>query len=217
MNLKTSLFGGLAFAALVAVPANSYAAFTVFTSEATFLAAVTAPGVDTFAGLPTTVQTPSPMTRAAGPYPYSASSTTSFFGAGTAANPALSTNVDTDVITFFDVGGGANAIGGFFFGTSTLGEFVTATVVLTATDSFGATSTRTFSATPTSFLGFLSTGTIVSLVFSTAMPGEFVFPTVDDLTIAVAKVTAVPEPETFGLLLAGLIALGVVARRKRPR
>ncbi len=217
MNLKTLLCEGFAVAALLAGPGSSYAALTVFTSEATFLAVVMAPGVDTFAGFSTTVATNSPLIRTAGPYPYNASSTTSFFGAGTAANPALSTNVDTDVITFFNIGGGANAIGGFFFGSDTLGNFVNATVVLTATDSLGATSTQTIVAAPTSFLGFLSTGTIASLVFSTAMPGEFIFPTVDNLTIAVARVAEVPEPETLSLLLAGLAALSLCARRKRPR
>ena len=210
MNLRTSLLGRLTFAALLAVSANSHAAFTVFTSQASFLAAVDAPGVDTFTGLPLTFVN-SPIARSAGPYPYSASSTTGFFGVGTAANPALSTNVDTDVITFFNLGS-ANAIGGLFFGSDILNNFVTATMVLTATDSLGATSIQTIVASPTSFLGFLSTGTIASLSVTTAMPGEFIFPTVDNLTIAV-----IPEPETWSLLLAGIAALRFCARRRRGR
>jgi len=214
MHNKASLLRGFALAALVTAPAGAHAAFTVFTTEASFLAAVTAPGVDTFAGFPTTTFTASPITRSAGPYPYSASSTTSFFGVGTPANPALSTNTDTDVITFFNLGA-ANAIGGFFFGSDIENNFVTATMVLTATDSLGAVSTQTIVTSPTSFVGFLSNGTIASLVVGTAMPGEFIFPTVDNLTIALAAVTPVPEPESWSLLVAGLAALSFCARRKR--
>jgi hypothetical protein len=217
MNHHASLVEGLAFAALLVASSSSHAALTVFTSEPSFLAAVTAPGVDTFAGLPTTAETSSPITRSAGPYPYSASSTTAFFGAGTPANPALSTNVDTDVITFFDIGGGANAIGGLFFGSDTPGSFVSATIVLTVTDSLGATLTQTLAASPTSFLGFVSNGTIATLVFGTATPGEFIFPTVDDLTLAIAAVSAVPESETWSLLVAGLMALAYCGRRRRRR
>jgi hypothetical protein len=214
MNKKVSLLRGLAVAALVTATASAHAAFTVFTSEASFLAAVTAPGVDTFAGFPTATLTGSPITRSAGPYPYSASSTTSFFGVGSPANPALSTNTDSDVITFFDLGA-VNAIGGFFFGSDVEGTFVNATMVLTATDSLGAVSTQTIDTSPTSFVGFVSDGTIASLVVGTEMPGEFIFPTVDNLTIALAAVTPIPEPETWSLLVAGLAALSFGARRKR--
>ena len=89
-------------------------------------------------------------------------------------------------------------------------------MVLTATDSLGAISTRTFVATPTSFIGFVSNATIATLVFSTTMPGHFVFPAVDNLTIA-AQATPIPEPGIWTLVLAGLAALTYCARRKRPR
>ena len=49
------------------------------------------------------------------------------------------------------------------------------------------------------------------------MPGEFIFPTVDDLTIAVSSVVEIPEPETWSLLVAGIAALGFCARRRRGR
>ena len=214
MNSKTSPLRTFACAALLTISANAHAAFTIFTTEASFLAAVTAPGVDTFAGLSTTAATNSPIARNAGPYPYNASSTTSFFGAGTPANPALSTNVDSDVITFFNLGA-ASAIGGFFFGSTIESTLVPATIVLTATDSLGATSTQTFLGSPTNFFGFVSDGTITSLVVNTAMPGAFIFPTVDNLTIALAAVTPVPEPQTWSLFFAGLAALTFCARRKR--
>jgi len=214
MDSKTSLCGRLAFACLVIASPASHADITVFTSEASFLAAVSAPGMDTFTGFSTTAVTSSPITRAAGPYTYMASSQTGFFGAGTPANPALSTNSDLDAITFFNLSG-ASAIGGTFFGSDLAGGFVASAVVLTATDSLGAISTRTFVATPTSFMGFVSTGAIATLVFSTSMPGNFVFAAVDNLIIAAAPVTQIPEPHTWALLLGGLTALGFCARRRR--
>jgi hypothetical protein len=218
MDLRALLFGRLTFACLVVASSGSHAEITVFTSQASFLSAVSAPGVDTFAGFPTTIVTPSPIERAAGPYAYSASSATGFFGAGTVADPALSTNSDSDVIMFFELSGGASAVGGVFFGTDIDGNFVDASMVLTATDSLGASVTHTMLAGPSTFIGFVSTGTIASLVLATSMPGEFVFPTVDDLTIAMASgVTPIPEAETWSLLLAGMATLSLYARRRRAR
>ena len=220
MQLSTSLCARWALACLatIACPA-SHAAITVFNTQASFLAAVSAPGVDSFAGLSTTSATPSPITRFAGPYSYSASSASGFFGVGSVGNPALSTNSDADAITFFNFGGGASGIGGLFFGSDLQGLPVAATVVLTATDTLGAIATRTVVANPNiippTFVGFVSNAAIATLVFSTSMPGQFVFPAVDDLTIAAAPVAEIPEPETWTLLLAGLGALGACARRRQ--
>ena len=215
MDSRVSLCGRLAFACVVIAAPAAHADITVFTTQASFLAAVSAPGVDTFTGFSTTTVTGSPIMRAAGPYTYSASSATGFFGAGSAADPALSTQSDSDAITFFNLGGGANAIGGMFFGSDLQGSFVASVVVLTATDTLGAISMQTFVATPASFIGFVSTSAIAMLVFSTSMPGNFVFPAVDNLTLAVGSVTAVPEPGTWTLLLAGLALLCFFARRTR--
>ena len=215
MDSRTSLCGRLAFACLVIAWPAAHAEISVFTSQASFLAAVSAPAVDTFTGFSTTTVTSSPITRAAGPYGYSATSATGFFGAGTAANPALSTQSDLDAITFFNLTGGANAIGGMFFGSDQQGNFVASAVVLTATDTLGAISMQTFVATPTSFIGFVSTQAIAMLVFSTSMPGNFVFPAVDNLMLATGQVTAVPDPHTWTLLLAGLAVKGFCARRSR--
>ena len=108
------------------------AALVVYNTQASFLAAVSSPGVDTFAGLSITDATASPMLRSAGSYTYTATSTTSFFGAGSVANPWLSTNAATDTITFSGFSPGVNAIGGLFFGSDVSGAFATGTVVLTA-------------------------------------------------------------------------------------
>ena len=216
MNKKTSLIKCLAAAGLLAASAAPQAALVVFNTQASFLAAVSSPGVDTFIGLSITDATASPLLRSAGSYTYTATSTTTFFGAGSAANPWLSTNGATDVITFSGFSSGVNAIGGLFFGSDINGAFASGNVMLTAMDSLGATSTQTITnATLSSFLGFQSTGAITSLVVSSVSPNSTVWPTVDNLTLATGAVAAVPEPETWALMLGGLGVLGTLARRRR--
>jgi hypothetical protein len=223
MVSKSFMFKPLAAAALLAVAGVSQAAITVFTSQAAFLAATTAPGVDTYTGFSITGSTASPLPpRSAGPYTYTATSfdftanaPSSFFGAGSTANPWLSTNSATDSITFNTFVGGVQAIGGNFFGSDISGLFSAGDVTLVATDSLGATSTQTIvGATTSSFLGFVSTGSISSLVLSAVQPAAtFLWPTADNLTLA--RVSAVPEVQTYAMMLAGLGLMGFMARRRR--
>jgi len=216
MNANTSLIKCLAAAGLLTASAAPQAALVVYTTQASFLAAVSSPGVDTFTGLSITDATASPMLRSAGSYSYTATSTTSFYGAGSVSNPWLSTNSATDAITFSGFSSGVNAIGGLFFGSDISGLFANGTVVLTAVDSLGATSTQTITgATLSSFLGFQSTGTITSLAVSSVSPNSTVWPTVDNLTLATSAVAAVPEPGTWALMLGGIGVLWHLARRRR--
>jgi PEP-CTERM motif len=214
---KALVMKSVAAAALVVLSGASFAGPTAYTSAASFAAATTAPGVDTFAGFSITGSTPSPITRTAGAYTYSAAaSTSSFFGAGTTANPWLSTNIATDSITFSGFSAGVNAVGGNFFDSDIAGAFALGDITLTATDSTGSTTFTITGATTNSFLGFVSsTGSILSLVVSAVQPASPIWPTVDNLTLAKALVTAVPEPETYALMLAGLGVLGFVARRRK--
>ncbi|MBL8308153.1 MAG: PEP-CTERM sorting domain-containing protein [Rubrivivax sp.] len=215
MSSKSFLIKPLAAAALLAVAGASQASITVYTSQAAFNAATTAQGVDTFTGFSITGSTPSPITRSAGPYGYTGSvTTTSFFGAGTTANPWLSTNTATDAITFNGFTGGVSAVGGNFFGSDISGLFAAGDITLTATDASGSVTQTIVGATTTSFVGFVSTGLMTSLVVSSVQPAAgFLWPTVDNLTLAQAGV--VPEPGSYALMFAGLGFLGFMARRRR--
>jgi hypothetical protein len=216
MKTQTSLIKSLAAAGLLAASAAPHAALVVYNTQASFLAAVSAPGVDSFTGLSIIDATASPLLRSAGGYSYTATSTTSFYGGGSVANPWLSTNGATDSITFSGFSPNVNAIGGLFFGSDVSGAFASGTVLLTARDSLGATSTQTIpSATLSSFLGFQSTGTITSLAVSSVSPNSTVWPTVDNLTLAVGVASPVPEPETWALMLGGLGVVAMLGRRRR--
>jgi hypothetical protein len=175
---------------------------------------VSNPGVDDFTGFSIIGATPSPITRSAGDYGYTASvDTTSFFGAGSPANPWLSTNTATDTITFGSFTGGVAALGGNFFGSDISGNFAAGSVTLTATDADGTVTQTISGATLTSFLGFVSsTGALSSATLVSVQPTTgFLWPTTDNLTLA----AAVPEPETYGMMLAGMALVGFMARRRR--
>src|SRR4051794_12862072 len=121
MRLQSVSIKWLTCAALTLIGGGSHAALTVFTSQPSFLGAVSSPGVDAFNGLSITTSTPSPLSRVTGSYTYIAAASSSFFGSGSAADPWLSTNSATDSITFSGFGGGVSAIGGNFFGTDVNG------------------------------------------------------------------------------------------------
>lgn len=181
-------------ALLLGTSSATQAALTVYTSLATFQAATSSPGVDTYFGFLTTGTTPSPITRAAGPYSYRASTSTSaFFGAGTVADPALSTDEAYDTVTFNNIGANVRGIAGNFFGSDNHGVFAAGSIIVKATDGSGNVTQTIVGATPSSFLGFVSTGPLTSLEVTAVQPAaDFLWPTIDNFTLALAASTSAP-------------------------
>lgn len=213
MRSQVFLRRSLAAAALLLVGRVAQAAVTAYSSQAALLSAVGPSGVDTYTGLSITGSTATPIVRSAGAFGYTASAPGDFFGAGTTANPWLSTNVTSDAITFYGFTGGVSAVGGNFLGSNIAGAFAAGSVMLSAIDSLGATSTQTITgATTSSFLGFVSNGAMTSVVLSSVQPSSgFLWPTADNLILA----AAVPEPKTYAMMLAGLGLMGFMVRRRR--
>lgn len=197
-------------AALAASVGAANAAFTVYTTSASFAAALGSSGTDTYNNLPIDFIL-SPLTRSAGSYGYTVSTASGLYGAGTASDAWLSTNVSNETLTFNTFTGGVKGIGGQFFGSDLNGAFLPGqTITLMAMDSLGDTAVRTITnATQTSFLGFVSNGRVVTL--NVAVAEDNAFATVNNLVLAV------PEPATYAMLLAGLGVVGAVTRRRRNR
>ena len=199
-------------AALLACSSAALATPVAYTSLTSFLSITSHPGTDTFDDLSIVAPTTAPMARTAGAYGYTAVDTDgSFFGAGSDPDHWLSTDISTASIVFSGFLGRVQAAGGFFFGSDLFGAFAPGSIVVTATDATGTTSQTLTGASLTSFVGFLSSGGLTSLTVTATQPaGDFLWPTVNGLVLS----AAVPEPETYALMLAGLGALGWLTRRR---
>lgn len=213
MNFKAFL-APVAFAAFVAASGVAVAGPAAYTTQASFLAAISSVGVDTFDDLDVTTYG-GPLNRTAGSYSYTASvgpTSGIFYGASDDnVDIWLSSLVETDTITFGNFSAGVRGVGGFFFGSDEFGFSTAATsLTITATDASGTTTQLLLKPSTTSFLGFVSTGALTSLTVSSGQAG--VFPTLNNLTLGSAVAT-VPEPETYALMLGGLGLLGWMARR----
>lgn len=209
----TALFAG----------AQAQAALTVYTSQAAFDAAVAAlmpalSGTDTFDDLVAGANLGSgPLARAAGGIGYNASAgpdSDILYGAGSPSDAWLSTNIATDTLSFDGFAPGVFAAGMNLFNSDIAGAFLRrGNITLTATDSEGSSSATIslLQMSTASFLGFISTTEISSLDVTSAARRATVWPTVNNLTLA----SAVPEPETYLMMLAGIAAVGFVAGRRR--
>lgn len=191
MIQKSCLFSIAMSAVLFFAPGMSRALVVVYETQPEFAAAVSAPGVDTYLGFSITSSTPSPIIRTAGPYDYSASaSTSSFFGAGTTADPWLSTYLAADMITFTPSSASVSAIGGNFFGSNITGLFAPGEIRLVAMDAGSSVARTIVGATTSSFRGFVSDDPPLSLIVSSLpQPSGPLWPTVDNLTLAADLVT----------------------------
>ena len=199
-SLKT-----LCLAALLCAAGAAQASIAVYTNQADFLTAVSAPGLDTFDDLSTGPYGDT-LYRTAGAYNYQAYSATGLWGVGGPSDFSLSNNTNYNPIVFSNFGGGVSAFGGNFFPTDLGGDYVPGTVVLTAVDG-GTLSYDLTGATPTSFVGFVSSAPLAAVTLGA--DGGGYWPTANNVVLAV------PEPATYGMLLAGLSLLGMTARRRR--
>ena len=207
MPTKPSLLKPLCAAALLCAAAAAQADITVYTSQADFLAAVQAPGVDTYDDLTVTLYGET-LARNAGAYTYNAYAATGLYGAGgTGGDFWLSNNTPIAPIVFSNFSGGVSAFGGNFFASDVFGQYTTGNLILTAIDG-SALSYGLAGAATTDFLGFVSTVPLAAVTIATD-GGVGVWPTANNVVLAV------PEPATYGMLLAGLGFVGLMCRRRR--
>ncbi len=208
-----ALAAPIALAALMALSTSASAAFTSTTSQAAFLAAVSAPATDTFNEQP--LDGPVfPYVAQAGPYGYSADAEfDGIFFIGTVADVWLSTNSPGEQVQFYDFTTPVHGIAGQFFATDLDGNVLAGlTITLRAFDGVSSITRTLENSNASSFIGFISDRPLVNLVVSVAAPATAnAFTTVNNLTLAVA---AVPEPASHALWLGGLAALALFTTRR---
>lgn len=198
--------------------AAAKAQVSTFTSLASWLAAVSAPGLDTFddvaldAGSP-----PSSLSRTAGPYSYTVRANGGLFDVGPLPDVWLSTNLASTVLVFDSFSSTVRGIGGFFFGTDVFGDPLTGGTIEVAWLTTAGNGSTTLSApTPAAFFGLVTTGTLTQLSIRDPLSTDRSFPTVNDLRLATTPPAAtVPEPSTMLLSGAGLVVAGVLRRLRR--
>jgi len=188
------------------------AAITVYTTEAGFLAAISAPGTDDFEdanGFFT-----SPLTRSAGVYSYATNATGGLYFGNVGGGQVLSTN-NSVTLSFNTFTGGVSALGGFFFNTDSSFNVVSGPVTVSAADADGTNTQIITGATTASFLGFVSNGALLSAAVTPAGGGNK-YATVNNLTLGEYQgVAGVPEPASWAMLIAGFGLTGAAMRRRR--
>ncbi len=221
-TVHTTIFRlkALTLTALLLMAGASQAGITVYTSQAAYLAAVSATAVDTYDNLPLDALN-TPLNRTVGAYSYTATTNgtpVQLFGAGNGGDHWLSTNAATDNILFSNFSSTVRGVGGFFFGSDLFGDYTAGgSSTLTASNILGEVLTyQLILPTQSSFVGFISSDAIATLRFKSNDADNSVWPTVNDLHLsAAAVIPAVPEPSSYALLLGGMGLLGWIARRRR--
>ena len=192
----------------------------VFTSQTAFQAASGSLGIDRFQDLSANEALDGPLQRQAGQHSYRVSALdgleNQFYPtAGENGAVWLSSNRVGAHLLFDSFAGSLRAIGGNFLATTYSGEaWPAARLTLTLTDAQGSTTQELdlSGASSISFLGFVSSSSLLSLDISVSSSSLAVFPTVENLQLGLAA--AVPEPGSVVLLLAGLLLLPALSSRK---
>lgn len=222
--LKKNFRSALALAALLSLTGAAQAAITVYTTQASFMAAVGSAGTDTFDDLSYTGRSAGPLARTAGSHSYTAEAgpTSDFYPAASfdGSDVFLAPTARQDTLFASGFSAGVNAVGGYFFGSDLNGvETPAALLTVSVTDSSGTTTESLLNpgAAYTTFRGFVSTGGLTLLtLWAGAAQGsgeDGVWPSLNNLTLAVA----VPEPQSYALMLGGLALLGWATRRQKQR
>ncbi len=202
----------------IVIPAiGAHAVTTVYTDQASYLAALGAAPRYTEAFAGTTGNGTTSIAFTGSGYSYDFTSTNAATGVAGAVyrnGSFIGAQTDTRTLIITSSSGNFNAIGGNFFLTDIADATVAGSVTLNLGD--GTTQTFTVGTTGTEFRGFISTTPITTLTMAPSVATTY--NTVDNLTVANVAAAAVPEPGTFALLSAGLLPLvGVVARRRRNK
>ena len=211
---KTFLIAASAAAFVAAGAAN--AAITIYTDEASYLAAISDAGVDDYDDLAIALLGAS-INRTAGSHSYTASAANGLYGAGSGADHWLSTNTATDPLLFSNFSANVVGFGGYFFTSNIAGTYTPGGVTLTVEDAGQELAYSIPGSTTSSFVGFVSSTGIVNVTLA-SIPGDIVWPTANNLTLgAAASTPVVPEPATWAMMIGGFALAGAAMRGRVTR
>ncbi len=213
----------------VGLAQSAQAGYVEYTSEASFLAALSSYTTDSFDDLPLSTQILTPLSRAGYAVDVQTyvgcphgTDCTSLWTLGSGADRWLSAQEHAGKLVLSGMGGSVNAVGGYFFGTAhyspilEAGKQVTLTVAdADETESFVLTSTGAANGV---FRGYifddaLSSVSLQGITVSTTDPYEgYSYATVNNLSFGAAPV---PEPATLLMMALGLAGVGAASRRQR--
>jgi hypothetical protein len=192
------------------VHASAQGVLTFHTTQASFNAATTQRGTDTFNSMGLGAVA-SPVVRSAGGYTLSAGNPQGafFFNVGSASDVWLSTENHDDQMVFNGFSPSVQAVGGFFFPTLQSGAATPGIMTMWVTDASGVTTQTFASGGSVSFFGVVSTAPILEVRIASVQPAVGrVWPGANDLTLG----QAIPTPSAL-VSAAALMLLG--ARRRR--
>ncbi len=210
----------IAAAALLAVTATAHAGITTLTNQASFLS-LTGAATDNLNSLAVLAGSTNAslgvgsLARSAGAIGYTVSTENALWVVPVAGTIAMSVDGVVDSLTLASFSQPVLAVGGNFFATSfATGEVTSGGITLLATDINGLTQSASLPGNSASgFMGFVSDVPLLSLKASlnaAAIAADYRSITVDNIAIS-----AVPEPSTWMLVLAGGAALVRLSSRRR--
>jgi hypothetical protein len=215
LKFLTSTIKSLSIAVFVLATGAAQASIVVYTTQASYLAAIANPGVDTFDDLSGAGLIDMALPRTAGTFNYLAEAgpDSGLYGAGNGTDGYLSTDSPFDIALLSGFSSKVRGVGGFFFGSNVSGQFEPgATIELMAADNQGGyASYSVVNSDLSSFVGFVWTGELAFVMVWTDSDQSWL--TIDDLTLG----TAIPEPATYSLMLAGLGMMGVALHRRQRK
>lgn len=202
-----------AVVAALSVQAPAQAAILIFDDQASFLAAVSNVGTDSFNDLVRGGGFAGPVNRNAGTHAYTASAPGGFTPGSNLGNVFLASTNAGSTMTFSGFGSDIYAVGGLFFGSNAAGDYqASRSITVSVAEPNDELTVFLKNPNPGSFLGFVSTVGLNSLTVTVASTD--IRPSIDNLILAGAP-GVVPEPGVWAMMIVGFGLAGSVLRRVR--
>lgn len=200
------------FACVLTAGTHAHAELMAYSSLSSFSSVLTNQGTDELSD----ISTSNAETRTAGPFSYGIRADSGIRTLAVGSATYIGNNVGHEWLSFSTTS--VNAIGGEFFGSDLFGNFKAGGVTFRVIDSRGADEMFTITPTSTntqSFFGVVSDGFITSFQVHADQGWIPSYLAADNITLGTAS--AIPEPSSLTLVLAGVGLMGTVMARRRTK